>query len=87
MRIKLIMSLVLAFLAFVFIVQNTDPVQVTFLFWSVEMSRVVLLLIMFGAGMIIGWVLSGYLRYVRGRQSGASGDKIARQSADPLGKP
>ena len=68
MNIKLVVSLVLAFLAFVFIIQNTSPVQVTFLAWSVEMSIVVLLLVMLAAGAIIGWAMCSYLRYSRQRR-------------------
>ena len=87
MKIKLIMSLILAFLAFIFIIQNTVPVQVTFLLWSIEMSLVVLLLIMLGAGMIIGWVMCSYLRYVRSRRLGGAKDKLAKQDTDPSVKP
>lgn len=68
MKIKLVASLVLAFLAFVFIFQNTDVVKVDFLFWSLEMSRVLLLLTMLGAGCVIGWLLNSYLRFVRNRR-------------------
>ena len=86
MKIKLIMSLILAFLAFIFIIQNTVPVQVTFLLWSIEMSRVVLLLIMLGAGMIIGWVMCSYLRYMRSRRLGGARDKVAKPGSDPVVK-
>lgn len=63
MNVKLISSLILALLAFLFIFQNAAIVQVDFLFWSVEVSLVLLMLLMLGIGLIIGALLSSYLRY------------------------
>ena len=68
MKFKLVISLVLAFLAFVFITQNTETVQVRVLLWSVEMSLVLLVFIMLGAGVIIGWLLNSYVRFASHRQ-------------------
>ncbi len=68
MKTKLGISIVLALLAFTFITQNTETVKVAFLAWSVEMSLVLLVFIMLGAGIIIGWSLNGYLRFVRNRK-------------------
>ncbi len=68
MKIKLAISIILALLAILFITQNTETVRVAFLAWSVEMSLVLLVFIMLGAGVIIGWSLSGYLRFVRNRK-------------------
>ena len=68
MKIKLSISIILALLAFLFITQNTETVRVAFLAWSVEMSLVLLVFIMLGAGVIIGWSLNGYLRFVRNRK-------------------
>lgn len=68
MKIKLWISLVLAFLAFIFITQNTETVNVRFLAWSVEMSLVLLVFIMLGAGVIIGWLLNSYIRYTGNRK-------------------
>ncbi len=52
---------VLAFMVLVFLLQNTAIVSIQFLFWSVSMSRSLLILLFIGVGMIIGWLLSGYL--------------------------
>jgi uncharacterized integral membrane protein len=68
MKIKLAISIILALLSFLFITQNTETVRVAFLAWSVEMSLVLLVFIMLGAGIIIGWSLNGYLRFVRNRK-------------------
>lgn len=68
MKTKLGISIVLALLAFTFITQNTETVKVAFLAWSIEMSLVLLVFIMLGAGIIIGWSLCSYLRFVRNRK-------------------
>lgn len=68
MKIKLVVTLVLAFLAFIFISQNTEIVRVDFLAWSTEMSIVLLVFIILGTGIIIGWLLNSYLRLVRSRK-------------------
>ncbi len=68
MKIKLGISLVLAFLVFIFISQNTETVKVEFLAWSIEMSLVLLAFILLGSGIIIGWLLNSYLRFVRNRR-------------------
>lgn len=68
MKIKLGISLVLAFLVFIFISQNTEFVRVEFLFWSVEMTIVLLVFIILAIGIIIGWLLNSYLRFVHNRK-------------------
>ena len=68
MKVKLAISIGLAILAVIFITQNTETARVEFLVWSVEMSVVLLVFIILGAGVIIGWFLSSYLRYVRNRK-------------------
>lgn len=68
MKIKLGISLFLAFLAFIFIYQNTEMVVVDFFVWSVEMSLVLLVFIILGTGVVIGWLLNSYLRFSRNRK-------------------
>ena len=67
MKIKMAISLFLAILAFIFIFQNIETVEVKFLVWSVPMSRALLVVIMLGIGMILGWLISSYIRYVSHR--------------------
>ncbi len=85
MKIKLVVSLLLAFLAFIFIIQNTHPVQVNFLAWSVEMSIVVMLMVMLGAGLIIGWVMCSYLRFIRSRRTGGKKDDLSAKGRSVQG--
>ena len=68
MKTKLVLSLVLALLVFTFITQNAETVRVAFLAWSIEISIVVLVFIILGIGVIIGWSLSSYLRFVSHRK-------------------
>lgn len=74
MKIKLVASLLLAFLTVVFIAQNTATVRVAFLVWSVEMSRVLLLFIMLGAGIALGLLLPGLIRFA-GQAKREKGDQ------------
>lgn len=68
MRVKLVVSALLAFLVVVFVSQNNEVVQVTFLAWSVEMSLLLMIFVIFGAGIIIGWLLNSYFRFSRQRK-------------------
>lgn len=63
MNTKLVVSLVVACLVVVFIFQNMTVVKVNFLFWSLSMSRSLLIIVFFGVGMLVGWLLHGYMSY------------------------
>jgi uncharacterized integral membrane protein len=75
MKIKLWISLILAFMVFIFITQNTETVDVSFLAWSVEMSLVLLVFIMLGSGLIIGWLLNSYVRHGFKKSKHQAGDQ------------
>ena len=53
---KRIAFLVLGVLFATFIIQNSDVVQVRFLFWGTQASRALVLLGAFILGGIVGWV-------------------------------
>ena len=80
MKIKLGISLVLAFLAFIFISQNSETVTVAFLAWSVEMSLVLLVFIVLFTGIVIGWSLSSYLRFARHRAQNRQREKVTTEA-------
>ena len=63
MNSKLVLVLVLAGFTILFIIQNVAVVEIQFLFWSIQMSRSMLILFLLAIGMIIGWFLHGHLRY------------------------
>ena len=57
---KLVLSLVLAGLAVLFTVQNATVVDIRFLFWTLSMSRSLLIFFLLAIGVIVGWLLHGY---------------------------
>lgn len=57
MSIKLLMVLFLAGVLVLFTIQNVAVVDIQFLFWSVSVSRSLVICIVFGVGILIGWFL------------------------------
>ncbi len=54
---KLVTTIALLILAAVIIFQNTDPVNLKMLFWSFQASLIILLILVFIIGIIIGYFL------------------------------
>lgn len=63
MKARLIAVICLSGLAFLFIIQNLQIVDVTFLFWTVTMSRALLILITLAVGFLIGWFVHSYAAF------------------------
>ena len=63
MNYKMILILILAGLAVLFIIQNVAVVEIQLLFWSIQMSRALLIFFLLAIGIILGWFLHGYLKY------------------------
>ena len=61
MSFRLILTLVPTVLATVFVLQNTAVVEIRFLFWTVAMSRSLLIVVMLVIGMALSWLLHGYI--------------------------
>ena len=57
MGVRKIGILVIASLVLVFVLQNTQVVDIRLLFWKVSMSRALVLLATFGVGLLMGWLL------------------------------
>ncbi len=53
---KLIIGVILGVLILIFIFQNTTVVDIQLLFWKISMSRALMVLIVFGVGIILGWI-------------------------------
>ncbi len=62
MKPKLIAGAVLVLLILVFVFQNTEVVDLRFLFWTVTMSRVLLAMLFLIVGLILGWILCGLVQ-------------------------
>lgn len=58
MKLKSIILIILAVLAFVIIIQNTQVVTVQLFFWQLFMSRIVLILVMMAIGVAIGYIIA-----------------------------
>jgi uncharacterized integral membrane protein len=54
---KTIVFVILAVLILLFVIQNTQVVETRFLFWTISMSRSLLLLGTFIIGVIAGWLV------------------------------
>lgn len=71
MHSRLIVSLVLIAAAVLFILQNIGVIEIRFLVWSVSMSRSLLLFIVLGIGVLIGWLWHGVSTWRARRRDGA----------------
>ncbi len=64
MKPKYIILLIIAILSLIVLLQNTQVVMFRILFWKIEMSRVVMILLLLALGFISGFVVG---RLNRGR--------------------
>lgn len=68
MTSKFIFILILAGLVVLFIVQNVAAVEVQFIFWSIQLSRALLMFLMLLFGIIMGWLLHSYWNHRSARR-------------------
>ncbi|WP_455212336.1 LapA family protein [Kaarinaea lacus] len=61
-NVKLITGLVLAALVLVFIIQNAAVVELHFLFWTLSMSRSLMILFVLFIGLVIGWIVGSHFQ-------------------------
>ena len=74
MKFKQILNLVIVCFVLIFVFQNTVIVKIRFLFWSVSMSRSLLILVFVGMGIIIGWLLNNHFSIKKKLQKKDSDD-------------
>jgi putative membrane protein len=65
MNFKLIFSIAMAGLAVLFIIQNVTVVDMKFLFWTLSMSRALLMSLILSVGIILGWLLHSYFKRLK----------------------
>jgi len=65
MNYKLTFSIVLAGLAVLFIIQNVTIVELKFLFWTLSISRALLMFLVLSMGIILGWLLHSHIKRIR----------------------
>jgi lipopolysaccharide assembly protein A len=59
MKVKVIIGIILAAMAGLFIIQNVAVMELRFLFWTLSMSRSLFMFLILCVGMILGWLLHG----------------------------
>jgi len=65
MQIRVIPTSLLIAMSLIFVLQNTQVVEIRFLFWTLTISRVLLVL---GIGWLVGWLAHGLIASKRARQ-------------------
>lgn len=63
MSLKLVLILILASLAVVFVAQNTAVVEIAFLFWRISMSSAILIFFTLMLGFLLGWFLHSHFSH------------------------
>jgi lipopolysaccharide assembly protein A len=62
--VKIISGIIIGILILIFMIQNTAAVEMTFFFWTINISRAILLLIFLVSGIFLGVVLTE-IAYIR----------------------
>jgi len=71
MGYKLYFVFTLVALAVLFIIQNMEVVEIRFLFWSISMSRSLMIFLLFTSGAVSGWLLHSYSGYRKRKMKGS----------------
>ena len=67
MNYKLVLTLILAGLVVLFVIQNVAVVEIQFLFWSTKMPRSLLMFLLLATGIVMGWFLQSYFSHRKGK--------------------
>ena len=65
MKIKLTFIIVLILLVVIFIIQNASVVDIKVFFWTISISRILLMFILLLIGIIIGFLFKSYLKHFK----------------------
>lgn len=65
MKPRLIVTLVLLLLVLLFAIQNSEIVELEFLFWDLVMPRSVLIFVVLTIGVVTGWFVRSTIRIVK----------------------
>ena len=63
MNIKVILLMIIAGLAVLFIIQNVSAVTVGIFFWTISLSLALLIFLVLAIGFTLGWFLHSFLAY------------------------
>lgn len=67
MNLKLLLVLILSSMAVLFIAQNSNVVEIAFLFWRASMSSALLIFFTLMMGFLLGWFMHSCLLYRKSR--------------------
>lgn len=60
MKLKIILGVVIAGLALLFIIQNISVIDIRFMFWTLSISSALLMALLCLIGFLLGWLLHSY---------------------------
>ncbi|MFA5286067.1 MAG: LapA family protein [Smithellaceae bacterium] len=63
MNFKIILLIVVACLAVVFVIQNVSAVTVSIFFWEISLSLALLIFFVLAFGFVIGWFLHSFFAH------------------------
>lgn len=69
MSFPLFLVLALTGVTIIFVSQNVAVVDMNFLFWTISMSRALLLIFTLAIGFLLGWFLHAYVSFRRARST------------------
>ncbi len=64
-HLRLWLTIAIVALLALFTFQNLVTVEVTFLFWAVQLPRAILVFVVFACGALLGWILNSARRHRR----------------------
>jgi uncharacterized integral membrane protein len=56
MSVKNIVILLITFMTLIIIIQNLEIVKLNFLFWTIQINLLLIILLSFVSGLIVGWL-------------------------------
>jgi len=57
--VKFVVGIIIGVLALIFVVMNSELIDLRLYFWTITISRSIMLIIVLGAGIGIGYILNG----------------------------
>ena len=65
MKYKLAVVIVLVLMAVTLIAQNASMAEIKIFFWTISISRILLMFILLVIGIIVGYLLNSYLKHIK----------------------
>jgi uncharacterized integral membrane protein len=74
MNYKIILSLILVILVVIFIIQNAAVVEIRLFFWTITLSRALVIFLVLVIGILIGWLMCGHIAHKKMKQDVSAKD-------------